>query len=97
MMNDVPLTSLPTEETAPPLPSCSITNYVQQNGGPPDIMVSPPVQEKPKQNGTRAVEDGRPTVESLLDELEGSVPNPRSGYWQLLLLKSHRWTRMSLS
>ncbi|XP_045559005.1 paxillin isoform X5 [Salmo salar] len=65
-----------TEETAPPLPSCSITNYVQQNGGPPDIMVSPPVQEKPKQNGTRAVEDGRPTVESLLDELEGSVPNP---------------------
>ncbi|XP_035591695.1 protein piccolo isoform X1 [Oncorhynchus keta] len=65
-----------TEETAPPLPSCSITNYVQQNGGPPDIMVSPPVQEKPKQNGTRVVEDGRPTVESLLDELEGSVPNP---------------------
>ncbi|KAM9464995.1 uncharacterized protein ACWYII_009978 [Salvelinus alpinus] len=64
-----------TEETAPPLPSCSITNYVQQNGGPPDIMVSPPVQEKPKQNGTRVVEDGRPTVESLLDELEGSVPN----------------------
>uniref|UniRef100_A0A8C8HKW6 LIM zinc-binding domain-containing protein n=1 Tax=Oncorhynchus tshawytscha TaxID=74940 RepID=A0A8C8HKW6_ONCTS len=65
-----------TEETAPPLPSCSITNYVQQNGGPPDLMVSPPVQEKPKQNGTRVVEDGRPTVESLLDELEGSVPNP---------------------
>ncbi|XP_055742585.1 uncharacterized protein LOC129826184 isoform X1 [Salvelinus fontinalis] len=64
-----------TEETAPPLPSCSITNYVQQNGGPPDIMVSPPIQEKPKQNGTRVVEDGRPTVESLLDELEGSVPN----------------------
>ncbi|XP_071209542.1 paxillin-like isoform X1 [Salvelinus alpinus] len=64
-----------TEETAPPLPSCSITNYVQQNGGPPDIMVSPPVQEKPKQNGSRVVEDGRPTVESLLDELEGSVPN----------------------
>ncbi|CAB1321802.1 unnamed protein product [Coregonus sp. 'balchen'] len=65
-----------TEETAPPLPSCSITNYVQQNGGHADIMVSPPVQEKPKQNGTRVVEDGRPTVESLLDELEGSVPNP---------------------
>ncbi|XP_029573217.1 paxillin isoform X3 [Salmo trutta] len=65
-----------TEETAPPLPSCSITHYVQENGGPPDIMVSPPSQEKTKRNGSQAVEEGRPTVESLLDELEGSVPTP---------------------
>ncbi|XP_021461403.2 paxillin isoform X2 [Oncorhynchus mykiss] len=65
-----------TEETAPPLPSCSITHYVQENGGPPDVMVSPPSQEKTKRNGRQAVEEGRPTVESLLDELEGSVPTP---------------------
>ncbi|KAL0979525.1 hypothetical protein UPYG_G00186180 [Umbra pygmaea] len=65
-----------TEETAPPLPSCSITHYMHENGGPPDIRVSPPLQEKPKQNGTRPVEETRPTVESLLDELEGSVPTP---------------------
>ncbi|XP_071259612.1 paxillin-like isoform X4 [Salvelinus alpinus] len=65
-----------TEETAPPLPSCSITHYVQENGGPPDIMVSPLSQEKTKRNGSQAVEEGRPTVESLLDELEGSVPTP---------------------
>ncbi|KAK6313028.1 hypothetical protein J4Q44_G00163750 [Coregonus suidteri] len=65
-----------TEETAPPLPSCSITHYVQENGGPPDIMVSPPSQEKTKLNGTQTVEEDRPTVESLLDELEVSVPTP---------------------
>uniref|UniRef100_A0AAZ3SFY6 Paxillin b n=1 Tax=Oncorhynchus tshawytscha TaxID=74940 RepID=A0AAZ3SFY6_ONCTS len=65
-----------TEETAPPLPSCSITHYVQENGGPPDVMVSPRSQEKTKRNGSQAVEEGRPTVESLLDELEGSLPTP---------------------
>lgn len=63
-----------TEEAAPPLPSCSITHY--ENGSGPDIMVSPPPQEKPKRNGTRP-DEARPTVESLLDELEGSVPSPR--------------------
>ncbi|XP_041855693.1 histone-lysine N-methyltransferase 2D-like isoform X2 [Melanotaenia boesemani] len=64
-----------TEEAAPPLPSCSITHY--ENGSAPDILVSPPQQEKPKRNGTR-LEEARPTVESLLDELEGSVPSPSS-------------------
>ncbi|KAJ7994096.1 hypothetical protein DPEC_G00262380 [Dallia pectoralis] len=59
-----------TEETAPPLPSCSITHYVQENGVPPaDITVSPPLHH----------DEGRPTVESLLDELEGSVPAPSLG------------------
>ncbi|XP_074527137.1 paxillin isoform X2 [Halichoeres trimaculatus] len=62
-----------TEEAAPPLPSCSITHY--ENGSAPDIMVSPPPDEKPKRNGTR-LEEARPTVESLLDELEGTVPSP---------------------
>lgn len=61
-----------TEEAAPPLPSCSITHY--ENGSAPEIMVSPLPQEKPKRNGTRA-DETRPTVESLLDELEGSVPS----------------------
>ncbi|XP_068559398.1 uncharacterized protein pxnb isoform X1 [Cebidichthys violaceus] len=64
-----------TEEAAPPLPSCSITHY--ENGGSPDIVVSPAPQEKPRRNGTR-LEEARPTVESLLDELEGSVPSPSS-------------------
>uniref|UniRef100_A0A3Q3FPK2 Paxillin n=1 Tax=Kryptolebias marmoratus TaxID=37003 RepID=A0A3Q3FPK2_KRYMA len=64
-----------TEEAAPPLPSSSITHY--ENGSAPDILVSPPAQEKPKRNGTRP-EEARPTVESLLDELEGSVPSPSS-------------------
>nr|XP_046242576.1 paxillin-like isoform X2 [Scatophagus argus] len=62
-----------TEEAPPPLPSCSITHY--ENGGCPDITVSPPLQDKPKRNGTRP-DEARPTVESLLDELEGSVPSP---------------------
>ncbi|XP_040928204.1 uncharacterized protein LOC114861786 isoform X1 [Betta splendens] len=62
-----------TEEAAPPLPSCSITHY--EDGGAADASASPPAQEKPKRNGTRP-DDSRPTVESLLDELEGSVPSP---------------------
>uniref|UniRef100_A0A3Q2YWB8 Paxillin-like n=1 Tax=Hippocampus comes TaxID=109280 RepID=A0A3Q2YWB8_HIPCM len=61
-----------TEERAPPLPSTSITHY--ENGNAPDIRVSPPPQEEPKRNGTRQ-DELRPTVESLLDELEGSVPS----------------------
>ncbi|CAL8343403.1 unnamed protein product [Lota lota] len=62
-----------TEEAAPPLPSCSITHY--ENGSAPDIMVSPPPLDKPKRSGAR-MEEGRPTVETLLDQLEGSVPLP---------------------
>lgn len=61
------------EEAAPPLPSCSITHY--ENGSAPEIIVSPSPLEKPKRNGTR-LNEGRPTVETLLDELEGSVPSP---------------------
>ncbi|XP_053325734.1 paxillin isoform X1 [Spea bombifrons] len=36
----------------------------------------PPTKEKPKRNGARGIEDVRPSVESLLDELESSVPSP---------------------
>ncbi|KAM4709217.1 paxillin isoform 3-T3 [Discoglossus pictus] len=35
-----------------------------------------PTKEKPKRNGSRGIEDVRPSVESLLDELESSVPSP---------------------
>uniref|UniRef100_A0A3B3DQT3 Paxillin-like n=1 Tax=Oryzias melastigma TaxID=30732 RepID=A0A3B3DQT3_ORYME len=62
-----------TEEAAPPLPSCSITHF--ENGGAPEILVSPPSQETSKRNGAK-LEESRPTVKSLLDELEGSVPSP---------------------
>ncbi|KAJ8414757.1 hypothetical protein AAFF_G00022800 [Aldrovandia affinis] len=65
-----------TEETAPPLPSCSTTHYVQENGGSAPVKVPPPTKEKPKRNGGRGIEDVRPSVESLLDELESSVPSP---------------------
>ncbi|XP_061622471.1 uncharacterized protein pxnb isoform X2 [Phyllopteryx taeniolatus] len=61
-----------TEERPPPLPSTSITHY--ENGNAPHIRVSPPPQEEPKRNGTRQ-DEVRPKVESLLDELEGSVPS----------------------
>uniref|UniRef100_A0A8C3WSH6 Paxillin n=1 Tax=Catagonus wagneri TaxID=51154 RepID=A0A8C3WSH6_9CETA len=36
----------------------------------------PLTKEKPKRNGGRSLEDVRPSVESLLDELESSVPSP---------------------
>ncbi|XP_049907113.1 mucin-17-like isoform X1 [Epinephelus moara] len=83
-----------TEEAAPPLPSCSITHY--ENGSTPDIMVSPPPQEKPKRNGTR-LDEARPTVESLLDELEGSVPSPSSSARHSDLDSSQQQARISAS
>ncbi|CAL8402709.1 unnamed protein product [Arctogadus glacialis] len=70
----------PTEEdTAPPLPSNSIHHYVHENGVSPLTSHNPPpaVLEKPKRSlATRGIEDVRPSVESLLDELESSVPMP---------------------
>ncbi|KAK0140839.1 Paxillin [Merluccius polli] len=73
----------PTEEdAAPPLPSNSTNHYVHENGvSPPmnnNITHNPPaVTEKPKHSvATRGIEDVRPSVESLLDELESSVPMP---------------------
>ncbi|XP_018427545.1 PREDICTED: paxillin [Nanorana parkeri] len=40
------------------------------------IMIGQASKEKPKRNGARGIEDVRPSVESLLDELESSVPSP---------------------
>lgn len=40
------------------------------------IKIGQASKEKPKRNGARGIEDVRPSVESLLDELESSVPSP---------------------
>ncbi|XP_065811106.1 uncharacterized protein [Labrus bergylta] len=70
--------AFPTEEeTAPPLPACSIIHHIQENGISNDGKVAPPVLLKPKRGvAARGIEDVRPSVESLLDELESSVPSP---------------------
>ncbi|MGH0175102.1 UNVERIFIED_CONTAM: hypothetical protein FKN15_069493 [Acipenser sinensis] len=61
------------------LPSVSTTHYgVQENGGSAGKKAPPPAKEKPKRSGGRGIEDVRPSVESLLDELESSVPSPAS-------------------
>ncbi|XP_016090618.1 endochitinase A-like [Sinocyclocheilus grahami] len=65
-----------TEDAAPPLPPCSVAHYIQENGAHPGITLTPAAQDKPQRNGTKGTEDGRPTVESLLNELESSVPSP---------------------
>ncbi|KAG1968738.1 histone-lysine N-methyltransferase 2D isoform X1 [Pimephales promelas] len=67
-----------TEDAAPPLPPCSVAHYIQENGAHPGITLTPAAQDKPQRNGTKGTEDGRPTVESLLNELESSVPSPTS-------------------
>uniref|UniRef100_A0A3Q3FMI5 Paxillin a n=1 Tax=Labrus bergylta TaxID=56723 RepID=A0A3Q3FMI5_9LABR len=67
--------AFPTE--APPLPACSIIHHIQENGISNDGKVAPPVLLKPKRGvAARGIEDVRPSVESLLDELESSVPSP---------------------
>ncbi|CAJ0964907.1 unnamed protein product [Ranitomeya imitator] len=40
------------------------------------IKIGQSSKEKPKRNGARGIDDVRPSVESLLDELESSVPTP---------------------
>ncbi|XP_072456381.1 paxillin isoform X2 [Notamacropus eugenii] len=49
---------------------------IPENNSPLGGKATPPVKEKPKRNGARGLEDVRPSVESLLDELESSVPSP---------------------
>ncbi|KAI1882383.1 hypothetical protein AGOR_G00250120 [Albula goreensis] len=63
------------EETAPPVPSSSTTHFVQENGVSA-TGESPVPTETASRSGGRGIEDVRPSVESLLDELESSVPNP---------------------
>ncbi|NXD90577.1 PAXI protein, partial [Chaetorhynchus papuensis] len=62
---------------SPSLPSMAGPHYVvPENSSSAGGKAAPPTKEKPKRNGARGIEDVRPSVESLLDELESSVPSP---------------------
>ncbi|KFP92336.1 Paxillin, partial [Apaloderma vittatum] len=62
---------------SPSLPSVTGPHYVIPEGSSAvGGKAAPPTKEKPKRNGARGIEDVRPSVESLLDELESSVPSP---------------------
>ncbi|KAM9760024.1 uncharacterized protein ACNS7B_006386 isoform 1-T1 [Menidia menidia] len=65
--------AFPTEEPAPPLPSSSTIHHIQENG----VSSQKSTLERPSRvTAARGIEDVRPSVESLLDELESSVPSP---------------------
>ncbi|XP_041058638.1 paxillin-like isoform X2 [Carcharodon carcharias] len=71
--------SFATEEssrTPHPAPVAGSQYTGQENGTQMGKKIPPPTKEKPKRNGGRGIEDVRPSVESLLDELESSVPSP---------------------
>ncbi|KAM9860222.1 paxillin a [Aulostomus maculatus] len=70
--------AFPTEEeAAPPLPDSSVIHRIQENGVSTAAKAASPVLEKPKRNAAaRGIEEVRPSVESLLDELQSSVPSP---------------------
>ncbi|NWT85325.1 PAXI protein, partial [Lanius ludovicianus] len=62
---------------SPSLPSVAGPHYVvPENSSSGGVKAAPTTKEKPKRNGARGIEDVRPSVESLLDELESSVPSP---------------------
>ncbi|XP_070331491.1 paxillin isoform X1 [Odocoileus virginianus] len=63
--------------SSPPLPGALSSHYgVPENSSPLGGKAGPLTKEKPKRNGGRGLEDLRPSVENLLDELESSVPSP---------------------
>ncbi|XP_032732048.1 paxillin isoform X2 [Lontra canadensis] len=63
--------------SSPPLPGALSPHYgIPENNSPLGGKAGPLTKEKPKRNGGRSLEDVRPSVESLLDELESSVPSP---------------------
>ncbi|XP_058994791.1 paxillin isoform X3 [Mustela lutreola] len=63
--------------SSPPLPGALSPHYgIPENNSPLGGKAGPLTKEKPKRNGGRGLEDVRPSVESLLDELESSVPSP---------------------
>ncbi|XP_072238689.1 paxillin-like isoform X1 [Leuresthes tenuis] len=69
--------AFPTEELAPPLPSSGIIHHIQENGVSTAGKSAASTLEKPNRAAAaRGIEDVRPSVESLLDELESSVPSP---------------------
>uniref|UniRef100_A0A8V0ZLE9 Paxillin n=1 Tax=Gallus gallus TaxID=9031 RepID=A0A8V0ZLE9_CHICK len=62
---------------SPSLPNVTGPHYViPESSSSAGGKAAPPTKEKPKRNGGRGIEDMRPSVESLLDELESSVPSP---------------------
>ncbi|XP_046944436.1 paxillin isoform X1 [Lynx rufus] len=63
--------------SSPPLPGALSPHCgIPENNSPLGGKAGPLTKEKPKRNGGRGLEDVRPSVESLLDELESSVPSP---------------------
>uniref|UniRef100_A0A672LWY6 Paxillin-like n=1 Tax=Sinocyclocheilus grahami TaxID=75366 RepID=A0A672LWY6_SINGR len=69
--------AFPTEETYPPKPASNAQRYVPENGVSSVVKAPPPKIEKPKRSAPgRGIEDGRPSVGNLLNELESSVPAP---------------------
>ncbi|XP_075389442.1 paxillin isoform X3 [Tenrec ecaudatus] len=64
--------------SSPPLPAALSPHYgIPENSSPLGTKAGPSTKEKPTRNGGgRGLEDVRPSVESLLDELESSVPSP---------------------
>ncbi|NXU22033.1 PAXI protein, partial [Thalassarche chlororhynchos] len=74
-----PASGFPADEASrsPTLPSVTGPHYVvPESSSSVGGKAAPPTKEKPKRNGARGIEDVRPSVESLLDELESSVPSP---------------------
>ncbi|XP_069726894.1 paxillin isoform X2 [Phaenicophaeus curvirostris] len=74
-----PASGFPADEASrsPSVPSVTGPHYVVPEGSSSvGGKAAPPTKEKPKRNGARGIEDVRPSVESLLDELESSVPSP---------------------
>ncbi|NXX18703.1 PAXI protein, partial [Podargus strigoides] len=74
-----PAGGFPADEASrsPSLPSVTGPHYVvPESSSSVGGKAAPPTKEKPKRNGARGIEDVRPSVESLLDELESSVPSP---------------------
>lgn len=75
-----PFSLSPSQDEAnssPLLPGALSPHYgVPENNSPLGGKTGPLMKEKPKRNGGRGLEDVRPSVESLLDELESSVPSP---------------------
>ncbi|XP_065107291.1 paxillin a isoform X1 [Paramisgurnus dabryanus] len=67
--------SFPTEEVQPPKPALNAQRFATENGLSSVGKASPPKVEKPKRQAAgRGVEDVRPNVDSLLNELTSSVP-----------------------
>ncbi|XP_051981563.1 paxillin a isoform X1 [Xyrauchen texanus] len=69
--------SFPTEEAYTPKQASNTQRYVLENGVSSVVKASPSKLEKPKHHTAgHGIEDVRPSVESLLNELESSVPAP---------------------